>query len=218
MNAGMFERFDPAARQVLEAAWAEAASLEDGAVATEHLLLALATADAVTATLLAEAGSDAADLRQAVKPRCDRRGARPRDHDRLLATLGIDLAQVRRRAEQTFGADAVARAASRARRRRPRRPLWSWISCSKPLPGRRCDSPLTGQWLDPIPRVKRVLDRATRAARPRPASPGHLLLALLAGDEPACEILTALNVNLEALAAATRQWLAGGGTAGERAG
>jgi ATPases with chaperone activity, ATP-binding subunit len=129
----MFERFDPAARHVLETAWAEAAGLDDGTVATEHLLLALATADPVTADLLAEAGGSAADLRRAVAARCSRRLDRPRQHDHLLGTLGIDLTEVRRRAEQTFGADAVIRAAARARPRWPRRPLWSWISCSAPF-------------------------------------------------------------------------------------
>lgn len=213
----MFERFDPAARHVLETAWAEAAGLEDGAVATEHLLLALATADTVTADLLAEAGGSGADLRRAIAARCRRALDRPRQHQHLLATLGIDLTEVRRRAEQTFGADAVIRAASRVRPRRPRRPLWTWISCSQPLPSRRCDSPLTGQRLDPIPRVKRVLERATRAAGHKPASPSYLLHALLTGNEPACEILTAFEVDLEALAGATRRCIDGGATAGERA-
>ena len=217
MNSGMFERFDPAARHVLETAWTEAGTLQDDAVATEHLLLALATADTVTPNLLAEVGSSAADVRQAIAARCDRRLDRAHDHDSLLATLGIDLTQVRQRAEQTFGTDAVTRAASRARPRRRRRPLWSWISCSKPLPSQRCDSPLTGQRLDPIPRVKRVLERAARAAGPRRASSSHLLLALLAGNEPACEVLAALGVDLEALAAATRRWINGDSTVGDRA-
>jgi ATP-dependent Clp protease ATP-binding subunit ClpA len=213
----MFERFDQPARKVLEAAFSEAARVGDEAVSTEHLLLALATADSLTGNLLGEAGAGAADLRRVLDATClDRPNRRP-DHETLLATLGIDLTEIRRRTEEAFGADAVARAARRVRPPRPRRPLWSWVSCSKPLPRRRCDSPLTGQPPGLIPRVKRLLERATRAARPQLASPSHLLLALVAGNEPACEVLTALGVDLDALATATRGQIDESRTSGERA-
>jgi ATP-dependent Clp protease ATP-binding subunit ClpA len=203
----MFERFDERATRVLKTAFAEAADLGDDAVGTEHLLLALATADRGTARLLGDAGVDTAGLRR-------RRGAAPgrradvrRDHGALLAALGIDLTEVRRRAEATFGADAVERAAWQARPPNRRRPLWSHISCSKPLPRRRCDSPLAGQPLALIPRMKRLLERAARAARPDLATPEHLLLALVTGNEPAGETLSAAGVDLVALAAATRRQL-----------
>jgi len=212
----MFERLDPSATKVLEAAFSEATSLGDDAICTEHLLLALATTDTLTARLLAEAGADGADIRR-VFATGGRRPSRHRDHETLLATLGIDLTDVRRRAEETFGTDAVERAAWRVRPRRPRRPLWSWISCSKALPRRRCDSPLAGQPLGLIPRVKRLLDRATGAARPQPATPSHLLLTLVSGNEPACEILTALGVDLTALGAAISRQIDEHGTLGERA-
>ncbi|MGH8985993.1 MAG: Clp protease N-terminal domain-containing protein [Acidimicrobiia bacterium] len=58
--------------------------------------------------------------------------------------------------------------------------------------------------------------RATREARPQSASPGHLLLALVAGNGPACEILTEAGVDLQALAAALRRSV-DGGTARETA-
>jgi hypothetical protein len=93
----------------------------------------------------------------------------------------------------------------------------SWISCSKPLPRRRCDSPLAGQPLALIPRVKRLLERASQAARPQLASPSHLLLALVTGAEPACEILTVLGVDFTALAEATRREIERRGASGERA-
>ena len=212
----MFERFDQPATTVIKSAFAEAAMLGDDAVCTEHVLLALATADSVTGRLLTAAGGRPADIRRILAGR-GRLPNRRRDHQELLATLGIDLAEIRRRAEETFGAEAVTRAAWRVRRPRPRRPLWSWISCSKPLPRRRCDSPLAGQPLALIPRVKRLLERAIHVARPQLASPSHLLLALVTGDEPACEILTALGVDLTALAAATRREIEGRGATGERA-
>jgi ClpA/ClpB-like protein len=212
----MFERFDGSARKVLEAAFSEAARLGDDAMSTEHLLLALATADTVPGDLLAEAGAGASDLRRVFDATRGRRPSRRPDHETLLATLGIDLAEIRRRAEKTFGADAVDRAAQRVRPPR-RRPLWSCISCSKPLPRRRCTSLLVGQPLGLIPRVKRLLERASRAARPQLASPSHLLLALVTGHEPACEVLTALGVDLPALATATRRQIAESRTSGHRA-
>lgn len=213
----MFDRFDDSARRVLQAALDEAAAVGDDAMATEHLLLALATADQDTGRLLAEAGADPAEIRR-VCERSGRGSNRRPDQETLLRTLGIDLAETRRRAHDTFGTDAVTRAARRSRPRRPRRPLWSRISCSKPLPRRRCDSPLAGQGVELIPRVKRLLERATRSARPELASPKHLLLALVTADEPACELLDAMGVNLPELAEAVRRAIDLQGTGGKRVG
>ncbi len=209
------ERLDQSARQVVEAAHHQAASLGDQVVMTEHLLLALASADNDTASLLQDAGVSAAALRQAVAPHSGRRPG----HETLLATLGIDLAEVRRQAEETFGAEGVARAVARVRPPRPRRPLRRWISCSNPLPTPRRDSPLTGEALETIPRVNGILKRATRDAQPNPATATHLLLALVTGNEPAGELLTELGVNLHALAASTRRRLDDhDGAGGRRAG
>lgn len=197
----MFERLDQSATEVIKVAFAEAAEFGDGAVGTEHLLLALATADASTARLLAAAGCPAAEIRRAVAMRHQPNGGR--DQATLLASLGVDLAEIRRRAEETFGAEAITRAAWRVERPRPRRPRWHWISCSKPW-SMRCDSLLAGQPLVLIPRMKRLLERAAHAARPQLASPRHLLLALVTVDEPAGEVLAALGVDLMRLAEATR--------------
>jgi DNA-binding transcriptional MerR regulator len=68
----------------------------------------------------------------------------------------------------------------------------------------------------PIPRVTRVLKRATRAARPGLASPTHLLLALIRGNEPACEILTEVGLDLDTLAEHAQRWI-DDGPVGERA-
>ncbi len=215
MSRNLPDRLDEAARHVVEVAFHEAGNLGETAVGTESLLLALVTADSATQEVLTEAGGGVADLRRVI---VTTRSPRPRrDHETLLATLGIDLVEVRRRAERTFGTDAVITAASRIQPARPGRPLRTWISCSKPLPGPPRDSPLAGQRLELIPRVKRLLARATRAACPRLASPSHLLLALVTGSEPACEILDALGVDLDALAAATRRSINEGGAASERA-
>ena len=70
-----------------------------------------------------------------------------------------------------------------------------------------CESPLAGGRPAAIPRLKRVLELATRASQPAAASPVHLLLVLVEGDEPACEHLAARGVDLHALASATRRIL-----------
>jgi ATP-dependent Clp protease ATP-binding subunit ClpA len=212
----MFDRFDDSARRVLQVAVDEAAAVGDDAMATEHLLLALATADQGTGRLLTEAGADPAEIRRACARSGRGPGRRP-DQESLLGTLGIDLAEIRRRAHDTFGTQAVTRAARRNRPRRPRRPLWTWVSCSKPYAGARCDSPLAGRTIELIPRVKRLLERATRTARPELASPMHLLLALVAADEPACELLEGMGVNRLELAAAVRRAITQHGTGGKRA-
>lgn len=207
-------RLNQAAQHTLEAAFKEAAKRGEEAVGTGTLLLALATADNTTAELLTRAGGDAAALRRVILAT---RSPGPRhDHERLLETLGIDLVEVRLQAKQTFGADVVVRAASQVRPSRPRPRLWTWISCTKPPGGLRRDSPLAGQPLELIPRVERLLSRAARAARPRLASPGHLLLALITGNEPANEILDVLGVDLDALAAETMHSI-DEGAAGRRA-
>jgi hypothetical protein len=65
--------------------------------------------------------------------------------------------------------------------------------------------------------MKRLLERATHAARPQLASPSHLLLAIVTGDEPAGEVLAAIGVDLTGLAAATRRQIATQDASGERA-
>jgi hypothetical protein len=207
----MFERLDEPARRVVQAAVGVARERGESAVGTEHVLFALATADAVNGQLLTEAAGGA-DLSGVVLAR---RGQGPggADHEKLLATLGIDLGEIRHRVEDTFGADALTHAAATAR---PRRSLWSRVSCSTPMRRPECNSPLAGQQIAMIGRVKKILDRATRAARPGLATPSHLLLVLVTGDEPANETLADFGVDLDALAEAIRRSLRADGTAQDR--
>lgn len=207
----MFERLDHPARHVIRSAQSEAIRLGDSGVGTEHLLLALAGANRTTARLLADAGTPVADLRRITVERREPRPQRELDYQTLLTTLGIDADEIRRHTVDTFGADAVADAASRVRPRQARRPLWTFISCSKPLPQATNYSPLTGLRPEPIPRVKHLVKRAVHVARPQLASPPHLLLALINGNEPACEILTEHGVNLDEISRATRRQLAAQG-------
>jgi ATP-dependent Clp protease ATP-binding subunit ClpA len=99
----MFERFTQEARAVVVAAESEAARMGAGEVGPEHLLLGLGG-------LLDELGIDADALRRDIV-RAD-----GLDAD-ALATLGIDLEEVRRQAEETFGEGALDRAGGAGRPR-----------------------------------------------------------------------------------------------------
>jgi Clp amino terminal domain, pathogenicity island component len=97
--------------RVLAAARAEAELARHGYVGLEHLLLALTQPDAAPATarLLAGQGISTRRARDAVWLVVGSgHGDGPRfDPATLLATLGIDLAQIRRRIEMQFGPDAI---------------------------------------------------------------------------------------------------------------
>jgi len=139
----MFERFTHAARAVVAQAHEEAAALGHGRVDSEHLLLAVAAAGALPASL----GIDQAGLRAAVE-------AAPAGLDaQALATIGIDMDNVRRSVEQSFGPDALA-ARGGARRK-------GHVSFG--------------------PGAKRALEQSLREAvalRDRSIGPEHILLGL----------------------------------------
>jgi hypothetical protein len=131
VKPAMFERFDERATRVLNTAFTEAAHFGDDAVGTEHLLLALSSADRGTARLLRDAGLDGAELR--------RRWVRRR----VVGSTGV---VTTRRSSPPLALISPKRVGA------PRRPsaptpssvppgrsrtaavLWSRISCSKPLP------------------------------------------------------------------------------------
>ena len=95
---------------ILTAACAEATAARHGYVGLEHLLLALTHPDAgEVATLLAGFGAGSPQVRDAVRLVIGAgRGDGPRfDAATLLATLGIDLDEVRRQVESRLGPTAV---------------------------------------------------------------------------------------------------------------
>ena len=198
----MFERLDADARLIFEIAQHEARALNHNYIGTEHLLIALALAGRGVADQLVARGCGAEEIRAEIVAFV---GAGPqREPDALLATLGIDLNEVRRHVESTFGADAMTRAAVRARPRS--RAPWRrwWPGCDGARP---CDSALVGRrWFGLAPRLKKVVEMATRHAAPAPATPSHLLLAVLEeGDGVACQILKARHVDMVALQEAVTQ-------------
>ena len=198
----MFERLDPAGRRVLDVACQQARSFDHNYVGTEHVLLALTIEDGTPADLLADQGCRREQVRAAIDAMINVGTARRRP-EALLASLGIDLGEVRRRVETTFGSEAVARAAWRATPRRRWHGRRWWPNCTA---GRPFESALVGERsMGMAPRLKRVIELAVKQSAPRPATPLHLLLAVVEeGQGVAWRILVQRGVDLLALAGAAR--------------
>jgi ATP-dependent Clp protease ATP-binding subunit ClpA len=141
----MFERFSKSARQVVVRAQAECRALGHGRIGTAALLIGVATGDGRAARVLAEHGATPEALRaQAAGPALD---------GHALAAIGIDLDEIRRRAEAAFGPGALER-------------------------GRRA----RGGHVPFTPEAKKSLELALRealAAGDREIGPEHVLLGLL---------------------------------------
>jgi ATP-dependent Clp protease ATP-binding subunit ClpA len=107
----VFERFTADAREVVVSAQEEARALRHTWLGTEHLLLALFRCDSVASRVLAslEVGREGVltEYRGLTGP-CDDPLALPPDPE-ALATVGIDLDEVRRRVEEAFGPGALER-------------------------------------------------------------------------------------------------------------
>jgi ATP-dependent Clp protease ATP-binding subunit ClpA len=110
----MFERFTSDARTVVVAAQQEARDLGQNFIGTEHVLVALLADDqGAVARSLADDGVDAAFVRDEITRRAgphppDRSFAEADQEDaEALKAIGIDLDQVRKAIEATFGAGAL---------------------------------------------------------------------------------------------------------------
>jgi ATP-dependent Clp protease ATP-binding subunit ClpA len=181
----MFERFTREARTVVVGAQVEAAALAHEWIGTEHLLLGLVR-DPATATARLLAGWDIeAGWARAEVERIVGRGE-PELDARALATLGIDLDEVRTRVEQRFGPGALAR--------------------------RRCRRGGPGPRVPFTPRAKRALDLALREALvlgEDHIGSQHVLLGLLReGDGIAASILRSRGLDRDVVvdALAGRTW------------
>jgi len=160
----MFERFTHEARTVVGRAEAEATALGADHIGTEHLLLALA---GEWGDVLRTLGVDGDALRREIAA-MGREDPGRLDAD-ALASIGIDLDEVRRRVEAGFGPGALAR-----RRRRSAR-------------GRVLNHrPFT-------PRAKKALELSLREALAlghRHIGAGHLMLGVVRdGDSGAARAL-----------------------------
>ncbi|MFY1585930.1 Clp protease N-terminal domain-containing protein [Micromonospora sp. WMMD734] len=127
----MFERFTDRARAVVQHAVEQARADGGRPVGTEHLLLAvLADGDGLACRVLTSAGLDADDLRARIRRQTGDGGTGLGEADAAaLREIGIDLAAIVARIEDTFGPDALREAAPAPRRRwRLRRPLGGPLS------------------------------------------------------------------------------------------
>ncbi|WBB81700.1 Clp protease [Micromonospora sp. WMMD882] len=172
----MFERFTDRAREVVRQARREA---DREPVGTHHLLLALlADRDALATRLLADAGVTGDDLRIRISRRLDQ-GAVPGEDDAdALRQIGIDLAAIEARIEESFGPGALRRPPP------PRRDGWWRRSGRGPF----------------APGSRKALELALREAlrlRHRHIGTEHVLLGLLhEGDGLAARALHDAGVDL----------------------
>lgn len=97
----MFERFSKSAREVVERAQADATALGRDRIDAEVILLGIAGGESRAARVLAEHGATHRALRE--------RAASGGLDGRALAAIGIDLEEIRRRAEESFGPGALER-------------------------------------------------------------------------------------------------------------
>ncbi len=175
----MFKRFTAAARQAVILAQDEARRRRHRSIGPDHLLLGLLDEpDGGAAALLADLGVSGAELDAATRRmRPTGRSGVLSDGD-ALASIGIDLDEVRWRVEEAFGPGALDR--TRAGRRRRHIPF--------------------------EPAAKRALELSLREAlhlRHNYIGTEHLVLGLLAGADPVtAELLRERGVTLEQARAA----------------
>ncbi|MCH6160142.1 Clp protease N-terminal domain-containing protein [Streptomyces marispadix] len=191
----MFERFSRSARQVVIGAQEEARSLGHGWVGTEHLLLsALRLPEQPGVSTLVRLGVSAENCRAAVAGvvgGSDGDGLGPEDAEALKA-FGIDLDEIRRRAESAFGDGALdtprtdpGEGAPRRRRlmklgrRESGTRAGGGSGAGGPAPGASGHIRFTG-------RAKKALELSLREAiarKDRHIGVEHVVLALLRGDD-----------------------------------
>lgn len=174
----MFERFSETARAAVVHARSCAAELGAGEIGAPHLLVGVSTDQSgVAARVLAGLGAQPAAIRAQVEHDAADLG---RPDAEALRSLGIDLDEVRRRAEAAFGAGALERP------RRQRRGLF----------GHRLDGTVGHLPLDGA--AREALGQSLRAAVAAGSSSiagEHLLLGLLAQqDNAAWAVLRRLGV------------------------
>lgn len=175
----MFERFTDPARRVVVLAQEDARERAADRIGSEHLLLGVCRAtDTWAAALLAARGVTRASVE------ADLDAAPPTDHPdkAALASVGIDLDEVRERVEEAFGPGALeSTRAAGARRRR-----WGHIPFDRG--------------------AKKVLELALREAirrGDRSIGTEHVLLGMLhTGTGRAMPLLAARGVTLEGVRAA----------------
>ncbi len=200
----MFERFTAEARAVIADAQEQARRIGHNYIGCEHLLLAAAGSATHVGAVLKDAGVTAKAVEEEIATVVGPlRGDNNDDDDdgkATLATLGIDLDQVRDAAEKTFGPGALR--AVRKSRRRPRR-LGFW---RRP---RSCTIPTDHQRF--TPRAERCLELSLREALRRKhdfIGVEHIAVSLLSRDDTvAWGVLLRLGVIPADLSRTIQEWL-----------
>jgi ATP-dependent Clp protease ATP-binding subunit ClpA len=180
----MFERFTDRARKVTVDAQASARRLGHGSIGTEHILLGLLQGDGIAAQVLTGLGVTPAAVEREVLAEVGR-GPLGAGDAAALGAIGIDLDEVRRRAEASFGPGAL---------------YWN------PDPHCRARNPFpVGGHIPFSPRAKKVLELSLREAlalKHRYIGTEHILLGLVReGEGLAALVLTKLGADLEAVRA-----------------
>jgi ATP-dependent Clp protease ATP-binding subunit ClpA len=187
----VFERFTSQARSVVTLAQEEAREVGRPNIGTQHLLLGiLSTPETAGARALEALGVGDPDVREDIR-RLDRDRSAFSDQDAdALRSVGIDLDEVRRTVEETFGPGALERAATAGGR--------SWSG----------HVPLTAG-------SKKALELALREAihlGHRSIGTEHLLLGLVRDDTcSAARILAACGADRERVRSAVLREIAAGG-------
>jgi ATP-dependent Clp protease ATP-binding subunit ClpA len=108
----MFERFTDRARTAVILARTEASERGDQ-IRPVHMLHALASGEGVAARVLAGLGVDAGDIERRLDRTAPLRkppeGEPPGGDSEALASIGIDLDEIRRKVEESFGPGALER-------------------------------------------------------------------------------------------------------------
>jgi ATP-dependent Clp protease ATP-binding subunit ClpA len=181
----MFERFTDRARNVVVDAQASARGLGHTYIGTEHILLGLLQGDGIAARVLASLGITADAIKREVLAEVGRGPLNPGDAE-ALGTIGIDLHEVQRRVEASFGPGALYWRPGRGCRR-----------------GRRV--PLGGGHIPFTPRAKKVLELSLREAlalKHTYIGTEHILLGVVReGEGLAMLILTRLGTGPQAIRA-----------------
>jgi ATP-dependent Clp protease ATP-binding subunit ClpA len=173
----VFERFTPEARRIVTGGADVARQLRHDWIGPEHLLIAVAaTGPNVAAGALRSCRFDPGRAREDLDRSAARRSDDLTEADAAaLRTIGVDLDEVRRRVEDSFGPDALQH------RRR-----WSGRTRT-----RICGLPF-------MPSAKRAIELALRETirlGDRSIGPEHVLLGLLRADGPSTELLRAQGID-----------------------
>jgi ATP-dependent Clp protease ATP-binding subunit ClpA len=178
----MFERFTDSARKVTVDAQLVARRLGHSHIGTEHLLIGLLETDGVAAQVLGRLGITAAAVEREIVTEVGRGPLGTGDAE-ALGAIGIDLDEVRRRMEASFGPGAL-----------------HW----HPDPRCRGERPRLGH-VPFSPRAKKVLELSLREAlalKHRYIGSEHLLLGLVReGEGLAMLVLTRLGAGPQAIRA-----------------